>query len=505
MEVLTANQIREWDQYTIAKEPITSLDLMERAATSCFNWICSKWEAPQHFTVFCGKGNNGGDGLAIARMLHKAGYEVGVNILEFGYAGTSDFQANLALLHELNVHPRFISSDALFPHLPENTVIIDALLGTGLNRPVDGLTAELIEWINHSGKEVIAIDIPSGLAADKSSEGNIILRADYTLSFQCYKYSFLFPENEHYTGKVIILDIGLLKPYLNQLSEDRPVFTSRKMVRSLFQPVKEFSHKGNFGHALIIAGSKGKTGAAVLAAKACVHSGAGLVTAHVPGDSLSILQSSVPEAMVIPDKDKDICSTIEYDLDNYKAIGIGPGLGTGNSQAALLRTLLTKSGKPLVIDADALNIFAADKSLLELVPEGSVITPHVKEFERLFGTVSNGFERLEKAKEVSVKHQINIILKGKFSAICCRKGRVFFNPTGNPGMASGGTGDSLTGIVTAFIANGVAPDKAAMAAAYIHGLAGDMAASELSGKYLSASVLISYLGKAFLDIEKDDV
>ena len=502
MEVLTASQIRAWDQYTIDNEPVSSIELMERAATACFNWIRKKWNKPQHFTIFCGKGNNGGDGLALARMLHNEGYPVEVNILEFGHPGTQDFQYNLHLLHQQGINLRFISSSDLFPNLLINTIIIDALLGTGLNRPVEGLTADLIKWINKSGKQVIAIDIPSGLATDTGSEGNTVLHSTYTISFQCYKFAFLFPENEKYTGEVNILDIGLLKNYLQTLPETRPKITAADFIRKIIRPRSLFSHKGNFGHALIIAGSKGKAGAAVLASRACIHSGAGLVTAHVPAHALPILQVAIPEAMVIPDIHPDICTENSYDLSGFDTIAIGPGLGKMRETSDMLKILLEKFNSPVVLDADALNIISANREYLKLIPSSSVLTPHIKEFERLFGKSSNGFERLEKAKKAAETYKLNIVLKGKFSAICTEEGEIYFNPTGNPGMATGGSGDVLTGIMAAFLSKGIPPRYAAIAAVYIHGLAGDITADENSQEFLTASLLIENLGKAFIQIQK---
>lgn len=499
MEVLSAENIRKWDQYTIENEPIASIDLMERAATACFQWISTQWDKQFSFTIFCGKGNNGGDGLAIGRMLYHAGYKVSINILEFGHPGTADFQTNLSALHELNVPLRYISSTDLFPETVEqNTVIIDALLGTGLNRKVEGLTESLIRFINKYTCPVVSVDIPSGLSADETSIGNVVVQATHTLTLQCYKMAFLFPENEKHTGTIHLLNIGLLPSFLETINLN-PSITTEKLISTFILPSKKFSHKGNKGHALIIAGSYGKTGAAVLAAKACLHSGVGLLSVHIPSSSYTILQQCVPEAMVYTDKNAFLISEVAYNIEKFNAIGIGPGIGKNPETAAVLQTLFSYK-KPLAIDADALNIIAENKELLNEIPTDSVLTPHPKEFERLFGVAENNFNRMELALKMAERYQIHIVLKGRFTLIATKDGRAFFNPTGNAGMATGGTGDALTGIITALFANGLKTADAAIAGVYLHGLAGDYAAVRYSEPYLSASLLIENLSEAFLHI-----
>jgi NAD(P)H-hydrate epimerase len=297
MEILSAEQIRAWDQFTMQNEPVASIDLMERAAGNCFVWLEQQGYLDCSFSIYCGKGNNGGDGLALARMLSMQDCPVTVHILEFGHKGTDDFQANLARLHATPVEVRFIQGRENLLPVPEGDILIDALLGTGLNRPLEGVTEDLVRHINQSGNEIIAIDIPSGLFVDRSSKGNAVIKAAHTLSFQCYKLAFLVPENEALVGRVHILDIGLHEGYLKSVNSEQEMI-DEEMIRAIFRPREPFAHKGNFGHALMIAGSYGKIGAALLAARACLRAGAGLLTCHIPRCGYPILQTALPEAMI---------------------------------------------------------------------------------------------------------------------------------------------------------------------------------------------------------------
>ena len=485
MQIFATEQIREWDEYTITHEPIASIDLMERAATACFDWLLQHNYKNRRFSIFCGKGNNGGDGLAIARMLAQTNHPVTVYILEFGHKGTNDFQQNLARLHETPATIKFVSSEANLYPLPPGDIVIDALLGSGLNRPLDGLTASLVQHINRSGNEVIAIDIPSGLFVDQSSKDNVVIHARHTLSFQCYKPAFLVKDNAAAIGQVHILDIGLHTGFL-QTAVPVYYFTDAELVGPILQPRNEFSHKGDYGHACLIAGSYGMMGAA---ARACLRSGVGKLTCLVPELGYTIMQTSVPEAMCQVD-DGSV-----KDLDTYDAIGIGPGIG--RQRRELLQSVLAQHHRPMVIDADALNILSEDKSLLKKLPAGSVLTPHPKEFERLFGKSDNDFERLQLALRQASELGLHIVLKGRYTFIATPDGKGYFNSTGNPGMATGGTGDVLTGIITGLLAQRYSPLQAALAGVYLHGLAGDLAAALTSQPSLIASDLIDYLGQAY--------
>ena len=501
MEIFSAEQIRAWDQFTIANEPVSSLDLMERAAESCFSWLESKGYLDRSFSIYCGKGNNGGDGLALARMLSDQDCAVTVHILEFGALGTDDFQANLVRLHSTPVEVRFIQGPEGLVAVPPADIIIDALLGTGLSRKLEGVTEQVVKHMNFSGNEIISIDIPSGLFADRSSKGNTIVRATHTLSFQCYKLAFMIPENEAQLGEVHILDIGLHADYLKTITSEME-WVDRDMIKAIFRPRKNFAHKGNFGHALLVAGSYGKIGAALIASQACLRSGAGLLTCHIPACGYEILQTALPEAMILTDPDEKINTSFTGELSSYSVVGIGPGIGTAPRTKMLLETTLRSYKKPVVLDADGLNMMGANPSLFFLLPPYSILTPHPKEFERMFGKAEDDFARLKLALEKARDHQCVIVLKGHYSFIAMPGGKGYFNSTGNAGMAKGGSGDALTGVLTALLSQGYSSGEAALLGVYLHGLAGDLAADDLSQESMLASDLINHLGKAFLHLNQ---
>ncbi|MFI5152020.1 MAG: NAD(P)H-hydrate epimerase, partial [Chitinophagales bacterium] len=357
MQILSAEQIRQWDQYSIQKEAIASVDLMERAASACVSWMDDNRLLDHSFTIFCGKGNNGGDGLAIARMLAEKKSQVIVYILEFGFKGTDDFQINLARLHQSSVDIRFIQTEENIRPMPSEDIIIDALFGSGLNKPLSGLIGQLVMNINESGNPIISIDLPSGMYVDQSSQGNKIIRASHTLSFQCIKPAFLMAENELFVGELHILDIGLDQDFPAQLPRDLELI-DLDFIHAIYRPRRAFAHKGNFGHALLVAGSAGKMGAALLAAKACLRSGSGLLTCHIPGRGLGVIQTGIPEAMASDDEMEDVVSSIPEDLSKFKSLGVGPGIGQSDSTQKLLKDLLGKYKSPMVLDADALNILS---------------------------------------------------------------------------------------------------------------------------------------------------
>jgi len=375
------------------------------------------------------------------------------------------------------------------------------LFGSGLNRPLEGVTAELIDHINRSGNVVVSIDIPSGLYVDRSSKGNPVIRATHTLSFQCYKLSFLMAENAGWVGSLNILDIGLHPEYLNHASNDFEL-TEAALIQSLLKPRNPFSHKGNFGHALLIAGSLGKMGAALMASKACLRSGTGLLTCHIPACGQVILQTAIPEAIVSVDENENFLTGIPQDLSKYSALGIGPGIGTDRKTQGLVDNILRKYKNPVVIDADGLNLLSLNKDSLSALPPYSILTPHPKEFERLFGTSENDFERLKMALVQSSLLRSIIVLKGHYSFIATPEGKGFFNSTGNAGMAKGGSGDVLTGIITGLLAQGNSPINSSILGTYLHGLAGDIAAAQFSEQAMLASDLIDCLGKAFQQISR---
>jgi NAD(P)H-hydrate epimerase len=433
------------------------------------------------FVVFCGKGNNGGDGLAIARMLAGRGCNVSVYILEFGHKGTEDFQTNLARLHQYpSVDIHFIQDENNFHSLSADAVVIDALFGSGLTRPPDGITSTLIDHINHSGCNVIAIDVPSGMSVDQSSKGNKIIKANYTLSFQCYKPAFLVAENAAFIGEVVILDIGLLPEFLASLDTNFEV-VDKSIIRSIYKPRNRFAHKGNFGHAMLIAGSYGKIGAAVLSAKSMFTKWCWFAHLFYPKCGYEILQTAISEAMVMTDVNSSIITKIDDDFLKYDSIGIGPGLGTASETRTAVKELLANYKKPMVIDADGLNGLSMEKKLPSL-PPGSILTPHPKEFERLFGDCKNDFERIERALENAKLLNCLIVLKGHHTFIAMPGGKGYFNNTGNAGMATAGSGDVLTGMIPVHWLKGILLKMLQILAVYLHGSAGDIAAKEISRK-----------------------
>ena len=488
MLLLSAQQIQEWDAFTMLHEPIQSIDLMERAAERCVDWISGNHFSDKKIKIFCGKGNNGGDGLAIARLLLRNNYDVEVYILEFGAKGTDDFQINLHLLHQLTTEIHFIQSSEFIPVIEKSDVVIDALYGSGLNRPLQLLSKEIVEQINQSGATIISIDVPSGMSIDKSSKGNTIIRSTHTLTFQSLKLCFLVAENADHFGAVHVLDIGLHPQFLERTYAVFEMISKQTIVENI-KLRKDFSHKGNYGHALLIAGNKGKMGAALLAAKACLRTGAGLVTANILQEDQSSINTFLPEAMTLN-------RALKNSYDNYSAIGIGPGLGIKNDAQKLVLEVLQLYKKPMVIDADALNIISENKKLVELIPEGSVITPHPKEFERLVGECENDFDRLNKAIELSTQYPLIVILKGHYTLIAVN-GKGYFNNTGNAGLAKGGSGDVLTGMITSLLAQKYQPLHAALIGVYLHGLAADLALENQSIESLLATDVIAAIGKAF--------
>lgn len=498
MKILSAKQIRELDAFTIAQKPIASIDLMENACRAFTSWFVEHFHRVERVGVVCGTGNNGGDGLGIARMLCGQGYQVTCWIVRSGMPVTPDFNANLSRAQSAGVTLLEITN-AETQILGECDVVIDALFGSGLSRPAEGLYTWAIAEINRAEACRIAVDIPSGLMADEPSSG-VIVKADYTVSFQLPKLAFLLPRNSEYVGEWVIVDIGLDRDFIRN-AESNLFFTREKAMRRLLRKRHRFDHKGTYGHALLISGSLGKIGAAVLAARAALRTGLGLLTVHVPRCGNIILQSSVPEAMVSLDRDEDIF-TSPPGLESYTALGVGPGLGRSNETAQALGFVLSHYRRPVVVDADALNILAERKELLKLLPEGSILTPHPKEFERLAGATPDDFARLDALRKLAASTRCIVVLKGAYTAVADPGGNIHFNSTGNPGMATGGTGDVLTGIITSLLAQQYAPLDAARLGVFVHGLAGDLAALELGLEGLIASDLTNFLPAAFRKLHR---
>ncbi|WP_342087232.1 NAD(P)H-hydrate dehydratase [Dyadobacter sp. OTU695] len=492
MKIFNVEQIRAMDAHTIAHEPITSINLMERASQAFVRWFCNQYVSTRPIAIFCGKGNNGGDGLAIARILSSCGYDVQVFVVEYTLHATDDFHQNFLRLGN-HLTPRRIQSENDLPQLSRQVVCIDALLGSGLSRPVEGLLGIVVKYLNSLPNKLIAVDIASGLYTDQpNNPSDIIIKPRYTITFQLPKLAFMLPQNAEYVGEWHVVDIGLSSAYIADTSTDY-YFTDRSEAEKRIKPRQKFSHKGTYGHAVIIAGSYGKMGAAVLSGKACLRSGVGLLTMHVPACGYEITQISVPEAMATVDESEKYISKAP-DLTSATAIGIGPGIGQDAATVKALEKVLEQAKVPLIIDADALNILSTNRHFLYKLPENTILTPHPKEFQRLAGENSNEYDRLEKAQAFAAKYKVIICLKGANTAVVLPNGEVHFNSTGNPGMATGGTGDVLTGIITSLLAQKYNPADAAILGVYQHGLAGDRAAEARGQTALIASDVVEHLG-----------
>lgn len=505
MVILTAEQIRAWDTFTIENKPIPSIDLMENASLQFTDWFTKQFDASQKVKIFCGLGNNGGDGLAIARLLSERSYSsVEVYAVRFVDKSSKDFEENEKRLEEvLPVHN--IEKEDDFPKISRSDVVIDAIFGSGLSRLVTGFTKELIRYINRSEATIVSVDIASGLFADKDTvEEEGIITPDYTYTFQVPKLAFMLPQNEEFTGEVVIGDIGLKKEYLTTIPS-RYHYVDKAFIGSILKKRRKFSHKGTYGHALLIGGRKGQIGAVQLAAKAVLRAGVGLLTVYTPHCGYAIVQSTVPEAMCVSDMDYEIISEAPEGVSRYDSVGIGPGLGQRIDTQKAMVDIFNHYDHPMVLDADALNILAKRPGLLSKVPENSILTPHPKEFDRLLGehTYTSHFDRLRLQVEFAQRYHLVVVLKGAHTSIATPIGNIYFNSTGNAGMATGGSGDALTGIITSLLAQGYAPGDAAILGVYLHGHSGDLAAQELGQEALIASDIINYLGKAYLSLSND--
>jgi NAD(P)H-hydrate epimerase len=497
MKLLTAAEIRAWDKFTIENEPVTSTELMERASLAFCEWFMSKHVSTNHpVQIFCGNGNNGGDGLVIARMLSDRMYDVHVYILRFLAEDSLDFDINLGrLLGYGDVNVQFIHDE--LPDIFGDAIIVDALMGTGANKPITGLLQELVLKINNSPKSKIwSVDMPSGLPADEILAGHAI-QADEVATFQVPKHSFFYKENEKYCKSWVALDIGLHQGFLSVINSNT-IYVDHNAASGKYIQRTVFQHKGDFGHALIIAGGEGKTGAAVLTAKACLKAGAGLVTSCIPESTENVINTALPEAMTLI-SGETYFSILPDEIQKY-TIGIGPGLGMRDLSKNAVEALLKQCKNPLIIDADALNIIADNMALLPYIPKGSVLTPHPGEFKRLFGDEQISKAMFELQSKMSVQLGLTIVLKGAYTRICTPQGKVFINSTGNSGMATAGAGDVLTGIITALLAQSYLPEDAAVLGVYLHGLAGDIALKKQSRESLIASDIIKNIGKAFKNI-----
>jgi len=485
-KILTAHQIQLADSYTIENKSIYSIELMEGASHAFVVAIEHRISRNQNIIVVCGVGNNGGDGLAVARILQSKGFSVETILVKFKDKLSPDCFTNFHKLMDIDV----VESTSEIPDFTNFDLIIDAIFGSGLTRPVEGLASNVINAINTAHKTVLSIDVPSGLYCDKLTDSDCIIKSALTVSFQRPKLSFFFPETNAYIQKWTVVNIGLNESFIQRMESENYVLDYH--ISSVVKTRKKFSHKGTYGHTLLIAGSHGKIGAVVLAAQACLRSGVGLLTTYVPRCGYEIIQVSTPEAMCLTDDNYSIVTALP-DLSNYDSIGIGPGLGKHTLTKEVIKEIFSIANQGLVIDADALNIISEDKEILKILPKNSILTPHPKEFERLVGQWSNSEERLQKLKTFSTEHQCITVLKDANTCIGDQNGNVYFNTSGNSGMATGGSGDVLTGIITGVLAQGYDPLEAALIGVYFHGKSGNEAAGQKGKNALIASDLIDHL------------
>ena len=525
MKLFRTSQIRSLDQYTIEHEPIASIALMERAADRMLQQFKKDWSINKDVVILAGPGNNGGDGLALGRMLLQIGYDVQVVLLHSGKL-SADCKQNRERILEL--FPDFFSeqlTEFTPVELSDKTIIVDALFGSGLTHPLDGMYADAVRWINNSGKAVVAIDIPSGLEDEGccTDKDAVIVKADLTYTLQFPKLAFLLPENEHFVGKWKVIDIQL-HPKAIEKTESDWSYIEKTDIQKRLKSRSKFAHKGNFGHVLLVAGSKGMTGAAVLSSSAALRTGAGLVTVFGAEENRTILQSTVPEAIYITDA---------AGLDKYSVLAFGPGIGTSMETEEILKEILRSNsfsplnkrrksssllpeekvsegrmrlerglGGSFIFDADALNIISKNPDFWNIIPKKSIITPHPKEFERLFGESENSLQRFQKARQKAQELGIIIVLKGAYTAVFSPEGQIYFNSTGNPGMASGGMGDVLTGMIAGLLAQNYFPLESALIGVYLHGLSADLALENQSQESLIARDVIAFIGKGYHFLRK---
>lgn len=502
MKIFSKEQIYEGDRLTAERQNISSTELMERAGTQIFNWLHMRMQGAQvPIHVFCGIGNNGGDGLVVARHLITHGYNVYTYVVNYNDKRSKDFLINYERIKETSKKwPTLLGPKDDFPKIEVQDIIIDAVFGIGLNRPPADWVVKLFQDFKQSKAFTLSIDIPSGLKTDQVPEDEShVVWAGYTLSFQSPKLVFFLPDTGKYTVQWEVLDIGIDREYLMTTPTEVDLI-GKQEVLPIYKPRAKFSHKGNFGHAVIIGGSYGKIGAVNLASRGALSSGTGLITTYTPKCGYIPLQSNFPEAMVMTDDEENYISNIEIGFE-ASAIGIGVGLGTHEKTVSALEAFLKQNKSPLVIDADGLNCIAKNKDLITLLPENTVLTPHPKELERLIGSWDDDFDKLSKVKAFSANHKIIVVIKGA-NTITVMGDKLYVNTTGNPGLATAGTGDVLTGVITGLIAQGYDPLAASVFGVYLHGKAADIAVEDLGYQSLMASHVIEALGEAYIDLFK---
>jgi NAD(P)H-hydrate epimerase len=500
MKILSSSQTRQADAFTIENEPVSSINLMERAALGLVQQLFLHFAENTHYIIFCGKGNNGGDGLALARLLYGRGCRVNVIIVEHSSSSSSDFDINFERLRNTDVQIQHLTEIGEMAALSKDAVIVDGILGSGLSRPLEGLIAEVVQVINETPQSTIAIDIPTGLFADDNSGNQLaaVVRADYTYTFQYPKLCMMHKDTAPLCGYVHTIDIGLHPGFLGAANSTYYFLRKCDLVNR-FIPRKKFTYKGSYGHGLLLGGSKGSMGAPLLSAKAALRAGAGLLSVAIPGSGVLPLQAFLPEAMVIADDDDDKLSSLP-NIEKFTAYGIGPGMGTHKASATLLKKLLETCSQPMVLDADALNMIANERELFSILPNRAILTPHPGEFKRLLGVDKLESDYLDRLRELAKKHQIIVILKDAITAIALSDGTIYFSDFGSPALASPGSGDVLTGVILGLLSSGYSPESAALLGVYVQARAGTLAGESLSLEATLASDVIAQIASVFKEL-----
>ncbi len=502
MKILNSQDIHAVDMATCEKQQISSLELMERAASQVSCEIISRFLPSKRIVVIAGPGNNGGDALAVARMLIEQGYRR-VEIFLFNVTGKLSHDCNeerKRLIMIDNVDFTEVTHEFTPPYLGAEDVVVDGLFGAGLDKPLQGGFVTLARYINESEAFVISIDLPSGLFGEWNSQVSFrdVVHADLTLSFQLPRLSFFFKENAAVLGEWKLLDIELDQAKIKETATDFYLIDKRN-IAPLLHERSPFTGKRDYGSTMVFAGSAGMMGAAVLCSQAVLRTGGGLVTVHSARIGLSVLQTALPEAMFEPDRDEYFITEMKL-RHNHQAVVVGSGIGTHERTLNAFQELLQQAKSPLVLDADALNCIAKRPALLPLLPPKTILTPHRGEFDRMFGEHFTDEERLRTAIDMARQYNVIIVVKGHYTAVVRPTGRVYFNCTGNAGMATAGAGDVLAGMIAAFLSQGYNPEYAATLGVYVHGLAGDMAAAEFGEFGMTASDISRYAGRAIRDL-----
>jgi NAD(P)H-hydrate epimerase len=510
MRILNAAQMREVDRQTIEDIGIPSLVLMENAGRQVVSAIEAAYESrlEGRVAVLCGRGNNGGDGFVVARTLLQRGIEAAVFVIGSVADIRGDARLNLDILGRLGVTVVEVGDEQTwelhFSEISQCSLIVDAIFGTGLKAALGGMMETVVADVNASGIPIVSIDLPSGLSADTPQLIGDCIDASMTVTLATPKLSLVLPPGEAHAGDVVIADIGIPPDVVDGLDGPRIELLTPEQMRSLVEPRAPDSHKGDFGRVTIIAGSRGKTGAAHLAAMGALKSGAGLVTVATPASSLPIVAAMAPEymteALVDTAGGSVAAAAVEAVLQlHHDVVACGPGLGRDAAVAEFVRALVERATVPLVLDADALTVLADDPAgLVGREERDIIITPHPGEMARLVGSSVEEVQanRIEVASNFAATRRLYVVLKGHRTIIATPEGHTFINPTGNPGMATGGTGDLLTGMIAAWLAQLLDAEAACRLAVFLHGAAGDLAAQSVGQVAMTATDLLAHLSRA---------